>query len=308
MRVLVTGGTGQLGTAVLRRLATDRGITCLSGLCRRPAPRRAPYAAVRWHLADLAEASSEPVLAQAMSTVDAVVHLAWQARPARDAERAWRTNVVGTRRVVEAAAAAGVGHLVYASSVGAYSRRGGAAPVDESWPARGIPTSRFSREKAAVEAWLDLREGELGLPVARIRPALTYPPYLLRLPGGTGQPVLPLPAGITVQAVHAEDLAGAVAAALRWRAIGPFNLAAEPLSDRQVATLTGARRLPPALLRAGLAAAYHARLAGTAPGWLDLAMGVPVLDASRARRELGWRPYRGTGEALAAAGWVFSRA
>jgi UDP-glucose 4-epimerase len=317
MLVLVTGGTGNLGTAVLRRLGSDPGITGLVGLCRRPAPHQPPYDTVRWHRTDLAEASSEPVLAAAMSGVDAVVHLAWQLQPSRDAARTWRTNVVGSRRVAEAAAAARVEHLVVASSVGAYSARRDREPVDESWPAGGIASSQYSREKAAVEAWLDEHADSLGLPVARLRPGLVFQraagsevgryflgplfsPRLLRLLGRTGPPVLPLPSGLTLQAVHADDLAEAVAAILRTHATGPFNLAADAITDREVAALAGGRRLPVPvpLMRAGLAAAYHTRLVPTAPGWLDLAMRVPILDAGRAARELDWRPARSTAQAL----------
>jgi hypothetical protein len=48
--------------------------------------------------------------------------------------------------------------------------------------------------------------------------------------------------------------------------------------------------VPRALLRAGLSAAFHARLVPTEPGWLDLGLGVPALDTTRARRVLGWDP------------------
>jgi nucleoside-diphosphate-sugar epimerase len=317
MRVLVTGGTGNLGTAVLRRLAATPEVSELVGLCRRPPPRRPPYDRVRWHLADLAEVSSEPVLAAAMSTVDTVVHLAWRLQPARDKARGWRTNVVGSRRVFEAAAAGGAKHVVYASSVGAYSGRAERTPTPESWPTRGVSSSRYSQEKAAVEAWLDRYESALGLRVARIRPALVFQaaaasevgryflgplfsPRLFRLLRRTGPPVIPLPAGLTVQAVHADDLADAVAAILRARAKGPFNLGADVLNDRELVTLAGARRVPlPAwLTRAGLWAAYHARAVPTEPGWLDLAMCAPVLDAGRARRELQWQPAWSTAAAL----------
>ena len=70
----------------------------------------------------------------------------------------WRTNVVGTERVLAAASAAGVGALVCASSVGAYSPGPKDRQVDEGWPTHGVTTSSYSRDKAYQERLLDLFE------------------------------------------------------------------------------------------------------------------------------------------------------
>jgi len=53
---------------------------------------------------------------------------------------------------------AGVPSLVYASSVGAYSRGPKDRRVDESWPVAGIATCAYSRQKAEVERRLDALE------------------------------------------------------------------------------------------------------------------------------------------------------
>jgi hypothetical protein len=53
-----------------------------------------------------------------------------------------------------------------------------------------------------------------------------------------------------------------------------------------------------AALRVGAAAAFHLRLTPTPPGWIDMALDVPVLDTTRAREELGWQPTRDAGDAL----------
>ena len=261
MRVLITGASGNLGTAILRRLATESTVDGVVGLSRRRPPEVPPYEGVPWHVADLSSPGSAAVLAEAMSTVDAVVHLAWQLQSSPGSTQSWRTNVLGSQRVAEeAAAAAGVRHLVHASSVGAYSP-GQGFPVDERWPTGGVETSSYSQQKAEVEAWLDAQEQRLGLAVARIRPALVFQeeagsevgryfigplfsPRAIRLLRRTRLPVLPLPSGLTVQAVHAEDVADAVARILARRATGAFNLAADPLTGPQLARLAGARHLP----------------------------------------------------------------
>src|SRR3954452_21554808 len=69
----------------------------------------------------------------------------------------WQATAVGSARLFEAAAAAGVGALIYASSVGAYAP-GPGRRVDETWPTHAIPTAAYGREKAYVERALDAFE------------------------------------------------------------------------------------------------------------------------------------------------------
>src|SRR3954454_12651917 len=118
--VAVTGASGNVGTALLRRL-TGSGAAEIRGLARRRPPDVAPYDEVRWHLADLGEVASEQVLAEFLDGVDAVVHLAWALQPGRHPEALCRFTVESSRRVVRAAVAAGVDHVVHMSSLGAYA-------------------------------------------------------------------------------------------------------------------------------------------------------------------------------------------
>jgi len=84
---------------------------------------------------------------------------------------------VGSARVFAAASAAGVGALVYASSVGAYSPGPGgrvneSGRVDESWPTHSVPTAAYGREKAYVERLLDTFEARHpDIRVVRLHPA-----------------------------------------------------------------------------------------------------------------------------------------
>jgi hypothetical protein len=82
---------------------------------------------------------------------------------------------------------------------------------------------------------------------------------------------------------------------------GAYNVAAEPVLDpERLASLLGARRVPvPArVLRAAAALTWRARLQPTPEGWVDMALGVPIMDTTRAHEELGWEPRHGGGEAL----------
>ncbi|WP_406073867.1 SDR family oxidoreductase [Micromonospora sp. NBC_01638] len=104
MRVLVTGAGGHLGRAVLERLRDD-------GISVRPTSRRPRGGSdVEWVVADLATGDG---LAEAVTGMDAVLHLASSPRG-----RTHQVDVLGTRRLVVAAGAAGVRHLVYISIVG----------------------------------------------------------------------------------------------------------------------------------------------------------------------------------------------
>src|SRR3954470_13688758 len=148
--VAVTGASGNVGTAPLRRLAGS-GVAEIRGLARRRPPDVAPYDGVRWYLTDLGEVASEQVLSEFLDGVDAVVHLAWALQPGRHPEALRRVNVEGTRRVVRAAIAAGVEHVVHMSSVGAYAPGASGTKVTEDWPTTGIPASQYSRDKAEAE-------------------------------------------------------------------------------------------------------------------------------------------------------------
>ena len=312
LTVAVTGATGNVGTALLRRLTDPAsGVAEVRGLARRQPPDGAPYDAVRWHLVDLRRPTAETLLPAFFDGVDAVVHLAWALQPSRQPERLREVNVDGTRRVMEAAMSAGVGHVVHMSSLGAYAPAAVGQRVTEDWPVTGIPSAQYSRDKSAAEQVVRQVVGRrTGTTLTVVRPTLVLQPeasasigrYFLgplvygavrALPGAVAQ-VLPLPApDLHVGFVHADDVADALVRILDRRAAGPFNLTAEPLVDAgELARVLGTRRLPvPAFLaRTALSAAFHARLVPTEPGWLDIGLRAPALDATRARTVLGWEP------------------
>jgi UDP-glucose 4-epimerase len=311
MRIVVTGATGNVGTSVVAALAADQRVTEIVGIARRRPRLQSPR--TTWVQADVVTAP----LTELFAGADAVIHLAWLIQPSRDQATLEAVNVTGSKRVFEAAAQAGAGALVYASSIGAYSKGPDDRAVDESWPTEGTPSSFYARHKAATERALDeLEVAHPELRVVRLRPALIFkreaaseirrlfvgpllPSPLLR-PGLL--PVLPLPAGLRVQAVHADDIAEAYRlAATDERARGAYNVAADPVLD--AATLSralGARpvKLPVAAVRAAADLSWRLRLQPTPPGWLDMGMSVPVMDSGRIRRELGWEPRRTADEAL----------
>jgi nucleoside-diphosphate-sugar epimerase len=310
MRVVVIGATGNVGTSVMDCLVADTSVEEIVAVARRRPETTWPR--TRFVEADVSCDQLEPILAGA----DAVVHLAWLIQPSRDRAMTRRVNVEGSHRVFEAAAAAGVPALVYASSVGAYSPGPKSRAVDESWPTEGISSSFYSADKAAVERLLDRFETvNPSIRVVRLRPSLIFkreaatgvrrlfigpllPPAVVR---PELLPVLPLPRGLRFQAVHSADVGEAYRLAVVSGVRGAFNVAAEPVLDAGVlGRLFSARPLEiaPGLFRRLVSATWKLHLQPTPAGWLDMALGVPLLDCTRARNDLGWTPRRTSVEAL----------
>ncbi|MFB8030349.1 NAD-dependent epimerase/dehydratase family protein [Streptomyces sp. NPDC056465] len=147
VRVLLTGSTGFVGRAVLRRLLDERaeGRDVEVRAVTRGDPAAWPVAdGVERVRADLSDPGSLTVAARG---TDVLVHLA--CRVEGDAEECERTNVGGTRAVVDAARRAGVGRIVQLSTAAVYGpgpHRG--ISVDEVTPA---PVSAASRTRLAAE-------------------------------------------------------------------------------------------------------------------------------------------------------------
>jgi ferritin-like metal-binding protein YciE/nucleoside-diphosphate-sugar epimerase len=310
MKVVVTGATGNVGTSTVKVLSESPEIDEIVGLARREPRQEQPKTS--WLEANVLTAD----LASIFAGADAVIHLAWAIQPSRDAVTLERSNVEGSRRVFEAAAVAGVSKLVHASSVGAYSRGPKDREVDESWPTEGTPTSFYSRHKVAVERELDRFEADRPeTRVVRLRPALIFkdeaateirrlfigpflPNFLLRR-----RLLLALPRidRLRFQAVHSEDVGRAYLRAVLADVRGAFNIAAEPpLSPEEMAERIGVRSFPvPARVVRRLAdLSWRMRLQPTPPGWLDMALNVPLMSSDRARAELGWEPRHSAVEAL----------
>ncbi len=310
MRVVVTGASGNVGTSVLEALGREAKVEEIVGIARRVPEVEMPK--VRWIGADVTEDDLVPVFAGA----GAVIHLAWAIQPSRDEAMTERINVEGSRRVFEAAARAGARTIVYASSVGAYSPGPKQRQVDESWPVEGIPTSFYSRHKAAVETILDAFERrEPEIRVVRLRPGLIFKSEAASeirrlfagpfLPGFLVRkqlvPLIPDVPRLRFQAVHSRDVGEAYRQGVVRDVHGPFNVAAEPeIGVEELREFFGARSfpLPARALRAAAEVTWKLRLQPSPPGWIDLALGVPMMDTTRARSELGWEPSVTSLEAL----------
>ncbi|GAA1493818.1 NAD-dependent epimerase/dehydratase family protein [Curtobacterium herbarum] len=317
--MVVVGATGNVGTALLRRLR-DAGVDLVGVARRQPDLRAQPYDSALWHAVDVGAPDAIDRLTAVFRGADAVVHLAWALQPTHDIHAQHRTDVRGTANVLAAVAAAGVPQVVVASSVGAYrgvDADGKRTPVDESWPTDGIPTATYSIHKAENERAMDGFEREHpDVVVTRLRPGLVFQRdaaaeirglFLghlvpMRIVRWIRWAVLPLPYPFVFQAVHADDLADAYWRAIDRRAAGAFNIAATPVLTpprmARVFGMLGAVRVPLGLVRGLVTLTWRLRLQPTDAGWVDIAAGVPIMRTDRARDVLGWEARHSAEDAM----------
>ena len=310
MKVVVIGATGNIGTAVVRALAADPAVDEIVGVARRLPGHVVPR--TTFVPADVRTDDLDSVLTGA----DALVQLSWAFQPTHRPLTTWDVNVLGTIRVLDAAARVGTPAVVYASSVGAYSP-GPGRTVDETWPTHSMPTAAYGREKAYMERVLDRFELERpDMRFVRVRPSFVFQrpaassqvrifahplvPRSVTRPGLLG--VLPLPKGLRFQAVHADDLAEAIRLLVQSEARGAYNVAAEPVIEADIlGDLLDARpvAVPQRLARLAVGAAWRTRLVRSDERLLELFLNLPTLDTARIRTELGWAPRHTGRQALA---------
>jgi UDP-glucose 4-epimerase len=310
----VTGASGNVGTALLRRLHED-GRWMVTGVARRvPDLTCPPYGRADWLPCDIGAPVAARPLTEAMAGADAVVHLAWAINPATTDPPMRHTNVTGTAHVLRAAADAGVPHIVCASSVAAYRPPPRRTTVDEDWPCDGVPGSAYSQGKVHLERTLDrFVEDHPNTVVTRIRPcaivqrdaAGQFARWLLGplVPeAALGRVPLPFWRGLRAQLVHSRDVADAIRRILDRRAGGAFNLAAGPVLDATgLAAGIGGPVLPlPRSVVVGAAwATWRLGLQPAHPGWVRLADRAALVDTRRAADELDWQPVHDAPSALA---------
>jgi UDP-glucose 4-epimerase len=294
--VAVTGPTGELGRAFLRALDADRDVERILGMARRPF-EPVGLDKVSYRQGDVLDEDAVDALA---AEADVLVHLAFIILGGREETRS--INLTGSRNVF-AAAARHVRRLVYTSSVAAYGfHADNPQPLTEAVRPRGSERFYYSAQKAELEQALAEETEGSGLETYVLRPCIVAGPdaqMLLRLL--PPKPLLLPDPGTPFQLVHHDDVATAlVAATLGAGPPGPYNLAGDgtiTLSD--LAKATGRRAFPmPRILLGPASIAAKAPLVPTLAQWVNAGRTPVIMDTSKARRELGWRPRYGSREAL----------
>jgi nucleoside-diphosphate-sugar epimerase len=309
-RVLVTGGTGSLGSALVRRLLDDGAdITVLIPPGEGPGGLAGRGGQYRRMVGDVRDPAA---LAAAMTGVDTVFHLAGVATLLnRLHARMVEVNVQGARNVARAAAQASVTRLVHTSSVSAVGYPPGGEVADEAFDfARTATTNSYLVTKRAGEEAVLAEGARSGLDVVVVNPAAVIAPYshprhgwaALVSRARAGRLLAAPPGGLAVCAT-AEFVAGELAARSRGRPGRRYILATANLTYRELFA-TVCREVggePPRLTipapvvrlagRAGQVAALACRDPMRSPVLVpeNAALGIRTLyyDPARSRRELG---------------------
>jgi nucleoside-diphosphate-sugar epimerase len=312
LTVAVTGPTGEIGRALVAALERSREVGRILGMARRPFdPARRGWKKVSYRRGDVLDRRAVAALVR---DADVVVHLAFIIMGRPSESRA--VNLDGSRNVFRAAVSGGAERLVYASSVAAYGFHGeNPQPLTEEVSARGTASHYYSAQKAEVEVLLSETLAGSATAAYVMRPcivggrdapllidSLPYTQISERLPRAVLsllegvpilKPVLPDP-GVPFQLVHHDDVAKAMRAAVLGRgAPGVYNLAGRgQLTVKELAEELGWYSIPVPELAVNALAETIGRL-GFLPAqaqWISAFREPVIMDTTKARRELRWRP------------------
>jgi dihydroflavonol-4-reductase len=315
VKVFVTGGTGFIGGAVVRQLRA-RGDDVVA-LVRNPAKGAALEELGCTLVAG--DLNDERAIRAGMAGCDAVIHAAAVYEvgiPASARQSMQEANVGGTERVLGAALEAGVGKVVYVSTVGAFGNTNGQV-VDESYehPADGF-TSEYEKTKWEAHQVAERLIGE-GLPCVIVQPGGVYGPgdtssigVLLDQFLSGKMPLIPFPE-LGMCLTHVEDIAGGILLALDKGRVGEAYILSGPVTTVReaigvVAAETG-KKAPKHAMPTGLMKALTpigplvGKVMGQPPNLRELissADGVTFWAShDKATRELGYEP-RGLEEGI----------
>lgn len=324
MKTLVTGATGFVGSAVLRRLV-DAGHEVR--VLRRPSSDNRNLLGVECEtvVGDLTDPAS---LTAAVAGCAAVYHVAADYRLwTEDHTAIYRANVDGTLNLMRAAGDAGVGRIVYTSSVAAVGFRDDGAPADETTVTTlKDMVGHYKRSKyLAEQEVLRLATGE-GLPIVTVNPSAPFGPRDVK-PTPTGRIIVQfargrMPAYVDtgLNVVHVDDVARGHLLAFERGAVGeryilggddmPLRLILETVAER-LGRKPPRFRLPRApLMPVAWMAEAMARLTGKEPmvtaDALRMARKRMYFSSTKAREKLGYAPRPGTEALCEAVDWFRS--
>ena len=321
--VAVTGPTGEIGASAVDALEREPRVGRILGMARRPFdPAERGWLKTEYRQGDILDAAA---VQSFVDDADVVVHLAYLIMGSRQESR--HINVAGTRNVFEATvAAARPSRLVYTSSVAAYGYHAdNPVPLTEDVPVRGSAEHYYSEQKAECEALLAEATAGSDLQVYVLRPCIVAGPQATaladnlpwrkvseRLPRAVLKllsaapglrPIIPDP-GTPLQLVHHGDVATAlVAAVLGTGRPCAYNLAGDgEVTLTDVAHAVGALAVPVPQVLATAASEVLARLplVPAMAEWLHVMRSSVVMDTSRAKQELAWKPQHTSAQTLAA--------
>ncbi len=239
--------------------------------------------------------------------VDTFIHLAFIVNPMHNEKKMYDINVNGTLNILRICDELKIGHIIVASSGAAYGAwSDNLKPLKEEDPIRLFPP-RFSyaHHKGLMEQHCaDFIEKHPDVIFNIVRPSVVYGPntdnYLSRL---FNMPFIALPDGRdpNVQYIHEDDLVRLFSLVIEKKIPGPFNAAGDGVMKlSEGATLVGKRsiKIPYGLLYFLFWVLWrlHIKIVEAPPGSIDYITYPWVLDTTRAKKLLGWKPEYSTKE------------
>ncbi len=322
LTVAVTGPTGTFGFGLVPLLQADDRIGRIVGIARRPFdPDEHGWTKMEYRRGDVRD---EAALEEAFADADVVVHLAFLITGNASRETTRAINVDGTLNTFRAAAAAGADRFVYASSVAAYGfHPDNPVPLTEDWPTRPARRLFYAQEKAELEQLLaEEAEAHPELKLYLLRPPVVLGPHTVGgkdlpgpleaigkgLLGAVGRLPVPLPTiapSLQVQFIHEEDVGSAFLQCIVGAGPpGAYNITGDGVlvgSDLVRELGLAPVPVPGGPIRAAARAASALPTPPFVPPaaeWLEAISHPAIMDASKAKRELGWEPRYTSREAL----------
>jgi UDP-glucose 4-epimerase len=306
MRYLITGGSGYIGGRLTDELSAREETEKIVDVDLRGPPRTWPkHEFVR---ADVRDRNKMRDLLE-RNEIDCLMHFAFVLNPIRDEAKMYDIDVNGTQAVLQAAADAGVKHVIQTSSATAYGAfPDNPKPIAEDWPVRGAPDFSYAKHKAdsdrIAQLWA-LQNPDAVMTI--VRPSIVFGPsvdnYLVR--AFDNNPFIPILDGVDeeFQLVHEDDVVSALIALLDGKHDGAFNLAGDgTLTWRRAAEVVGKKtrnislknmkRLNGALWK------LHVPRTEAPPGNLDFIRYPWVVSTEKLKSTTGWRPKYDTLETL----------
>lgn len=296
MRYVITGGSGYIGSRLVdllsRREDTEKIVICDL------APPAGYRPGTEFERVDVRDRDGvRAVLERAKP--DALVHLAFILNPSHDEHFMYDVDVNGTHNVLEAAAAAGTGHVLVTSSSTAYGAfPDNPVPLTEDDPVRGVSAFPYARDKTESDRLCQLwaaRYPDRAMTI--VRPCIVFGPnvdnYLVRL--WTKQPFAADTGTLDnqIQFVHEDDVVEAIGALLLGRHAGAFNVAGDGvMTMRECAELIGSpiRKMPLRAYRGLARVMWRAHLSEAPPGQIEFALHPWIVSTEKLKQTTGWSP------------------
>ena len=310
LTVAVTGPTGTFGLALMPLLQEDDRVDRVIGIARRPFdPAERGWTKMEYRRGDVRDADA---LRTCFDGAEVVVHLAFLILSGgRETTRA--INVEGTLNAFRAAAEVGVKRFVYASSVAAYGfHRDNPIGISEDWATRPADRLFYAQEKAELEHLLQqeaatrpqtalyLLRPPIVLGPDAVGAKVSIPTVLAPLARAVGAALWGLPGlpalvpDLPLQLIHQEDVAEALRLCVVGAgAPGAYNIAADDvITFVDVARELGLRavRLPGGPVASLARAVVKLPYLPSAAQWVEVLSHPAIMDTTKAKTQLGWRP------------------